>query len=268
MPFPLLTNQIQTYPSYRMKPLKMSVKGQKIAILAENRSHMAILKLKDRLTGPAAITATVLFLCASVLFFLPVDLAHKITIPVGILTIASLWLCPWQMTMAFLFSALGDYMGSCQNFLGQMGFFAVGHIWFIVYFINRYFSKVERDRKLTGKAKGYLAIVIFCAMALLSVAFFKIAPGAPAGIIRIGVCIYACLISTMMVMALLQRSSLFALGAILFVFSDFILAWNKFVEPVPYRDYLVLVTYFLAQWLLFIRSTRYRVAPEMRILRF
>lgn len=268
MPFPLLTNQMQTYPSYRMKPLKMSVKGQKIAILAENRSHMAILKLKDRLTGPAAITATVLFLCASVLFFLPVDLAHKITIPVGILTIASLWLCPWQMTMAFLFSALGDYMGSCQNFLGQMGFFAVGHIWFIVYFIKRYFSKVERDRKLTGKAKGYLAIVIFCAMALLSVAFFKIAPGAPAGIIRIGVCIYACLISTMMVMALLQRSSLFALGAILFVFSDFILAWNKFVEPVPYRDYLVLVTYFLAQWLLFIRSTRYRVAPEMRILRF
>ncbi|MBQ6880069.1 MAG: lysoplasmalogenase [Bacteroidales bacterium] len=229
---------------------------------------MAILKLKDRLTGPAAITATVLFLCASVLFFLPVDLAHKITIPVGILTIASLWLCPWQMTMAFLFSALGDYMGSCQNFLGQMGFFAVGHIWFIVYFIKRYFSKVERDRKLTGKAKGYLAIVIFCALALLSVAFFKIAPGAPAGIIRIGVCIYACLISTMMVMALLQRSSLFALGAILFVFSDFILAWNKFVEPVPYRDYLVLVTYFLAQWLLFIRSTRYRVAPEMRILRF
>lgn len=268
MPFPLLTNQMQTYPSYRMKPLKMSVKGQKIAILAENRSHMAILKLKDRLTGPAAITATVLFLCASVLFFLPVDLAHKITIPVGILTIASLWLCPWQMTMAFLFSALGDYMGSCQNFLGQMGFFAVGHIWFIVYFIKRYFSKVERDRKLTGKAKGYLAIVIFCALALLSVAFFKIAPGAPAGIIRIGVCIYACLISTMMVMALLQRSSLFALGAILFVFSDFILAWNKFVEPVPYRDYLVLVTYFLAQWLLFIRSTRYRVAPEMRILRF
>ena len=268
MPFPLLTNQMQTYPSYRMKPLKMSVKGQKIAILAENRSHMAILKLKDRLTGPAAITATVLFLCASVLFFLPVDLAHKITIPVGILTIASLWLCPWQMTMAFLFSALGDHMGSCQNFLGQMGFFAVGHIWFIVYFIKRYFSKVERDRKLTGKAKGYLAIVIFCALALLSVAFFKIAPGAPAGIIRIGVCIYACLISTMMVMALLQRSSLFALGAILFVFSDFILAWNKFVEPVPYRDYLVLVTYFLAQWLLFIRSTRYRVAPEMRILRF
>lgn len=229
---------------------------------------MAILKLKEKHIGPVALAATGLFLCASVFFFMPVDLAHKITIPVGILTVASLWLCPWQMTMAFLFSALGDYMGSCHNFLGQMGFFAVGHIWFIIYFFQRYFSKVEPDRKLTGKAKGYLTIVIFCTLALLSVVFFKIAPDAPAGIIRIGVCIYACLISTMMVMALLQRSSLFALGALFFVFSDFILAWNKFVEPVPHRDYLVLVTYFLAQWLLFIRSTKYRVAPEMRILRF
>lgn len=229
---------------------------------------MAILKLKEKHIGSVALAATGLFLCASVFFFMPVDLAHKITIPVGILTVASLWLCPWQMTMAFLFSALGDYMGSCHNFLGQMGFFAVGHIWFIIYFFQRYFSKVEPDRKLTGKAKGYLTIVIFCTLALLSVVFFKIAPDAPAGIIRIGVCIYACLISTMMVMALLQRSSLFALGALFFVFSDFILAWNKFVEPVPHRDYLVLVTYFLAQWLLFIRSTKYRVAPEMRILRF
>ena len=34
------------------------------------------------------------------------------------------------------------------------------------------------------------------------------------------------------------------------------------------RHYLVLVTYFLAQWLLFIRSTKFRVGPEMRLLRF
>jgi len=37
---------------------------------------------------------------------------------------------------------------------------------------------------------------------------------------------------------------------------------------VPYRHYLVLVSYFLAQWLLFIRSTKFRVGPEMRLLRF
>lgn len=230
--------------------------------------NMAILKLNEKRIGPMAMTATALWLAASVIFFMPVDIPSKVTIPAGLLALASLWLCPWQITMALLFSALGDYMGSVHNFMGQMGFFAVGHIWYIAYFAGRYFRKVEKDRKLTGKAKGYLAMVTFCATALLCIVFTRIVPETPAGAERIGVCIYALLICTMMVTAMLQRSSLFALGAVLFVFSDFILAWNKYVEPVPYRHYLVLVTYFLAQWLLFIRSTKFRVGPEMRLLRF
>ncbi len=229
---------------------------------------MSTLKFSEKYTGVAALTSTGLFLCTAIFFFLPVGPAHKVTVPVGLLAAASLWLCPWQITLALLFSALGDYMGSCHNFLGQMGFFALGHVFYIVYFVKRYFLKVEPDRKLTGKAKGYLAMVIFCTLALLCTAFIKIAPGASEGIIRIGVCIYSVIISTMLVSALLQRSSLFALGAVLFVFSDFILAWNKFVEPVPYREYLVMVTYYLAQWLLFIRATRFRVGPEMRLMRF
>lgn len=59
----------------------------------------------------------------------------------------------------------------------------------------------------------------------------------------------------------------FAVGAVLFVFSDFILAWHRFVEPVPYRNYFVLVTYFLAQWCLFVRSTPYRIT-SLRPFRF
>ncbi len=229
---------------------------------------MAILKLQDKYTSAAVITASGLFLCACVAFFLPVEIPHKITICTSILTAASLWLCPWQITIALLFSTLGDHMGSCSNFLGQMGFFAMGHLFYIIYFIDRYFRKVEPDRKLTSKAKGYLAMIAFCTLVLLCVVFFKIVPEAPVGIIRVGVCIYACLISLMMFTAMLQRSSIFALGAILFVFSDFILAWNKFIEPVPYRNYLVLVSYFLAQWLIFIRATKFRIGPEMRLLRF
>ena len=229
---------------------------------------MGILKIKESKIKAAAISATAVYLALTVFFFLPFDIPHKITPCVSALFIASLWLCPWQISLALLFSALGDHFGSCGNFLAQMGFFALGHIWFIVYFISRYFKKVEPDRKLTGKAKGYLAMVIFCATVLLCVVFFRIVPLVPPGILTIGVSIYAILICTMLVSAMLQRSSLFALGAILFVFSDFILAWNKFVEPVPYRHYLVLVPYFLAQWLLFIRATKYRIAPEMRLMRF
>ena len=63
-----------------------------------------------------------------------------------------------------IFSALGDYMGSCGNFIGQMGFFALAHVWIIIYFIRRYINKVEPDGKLTSKAKGYMAMVFFCAV--------------------------------------------------------------------------------------------------------
>lgn len=229
---------------------------------------MAIFRLNDKHISSAALISTFLYLCAVVLFFLPVEYPHKITWCVSILTVGSLWLCPWEISLALLFSTLGDHMGSCHNFMGQMGFFALGHIFYIIYFTQRYFRKVEHDRKLTGKAKGYLAMVIFCIIALLATAFTRIIPNTPAGLMRIGTSIYAILISTMLLTALLQRSSLFALGAIMFVFSDFILAWNKFVGPVPLRDYLVLVSYYLAQWLLFIRATKFRVAPQMRLLRF
>ena len=229
---------------------------------------MAVFRLEDRFLKPAVLTATGLFLCMAAIFFLPVDIPHKVSFPLIILSVAGLWLLPWQMLLAMIFSAAGDYMGSCGNFIGQMGFFALAHVWLITFFISRYRRKVERDGKLTTKAKGYLAIMTFCVGALLVFALTNITSHAPEGVIRIGTQIYAVLICTMLMMALLQRSSLYALGAVLFIFSDFILAWNKFVEPIPYRNYLVLGSYFLAQWLLFIRATPYRIKHPLRLMRF
>ena len=231
-------------------------------------TDMSILKLKENRVKTTTLSACIAFALGLIAYFTPIEIPDKVTIPVAILAIASLWLCPWQITFALLFSAIGDYFGSCGNFIGQMGCFAVAHIWFVIYFIERYLKKVEHDRKLTPKAKGYLGMVIICTASLLAIAFFKIAPGAEPGIIRTGVCIYACLIGAMMFLALLQRSSLFALGAVLFVFSDLIIAWNMFVEPVPHSGYMIIIPYFAAQWLLFIRATPYRIAPEMRIMRF
>ena len=213
------------------------------------------------------LATSALFLALAVLFFLPVNIPHKLVFPVGILFIASIGLTPWQITAALFFSALGDWFGTCGNFLGQMGSFAVAHIFYITFFAKRYLTKVEHDRKLTLRAKGYLAMIIFCVGVLLFVVFTNIVPLVPAGVLRIGVSVYAVLISTMLLGGTLQRSILYALGAVIFVFSDFILAWNKFVEPVPYRNYLVLGSYFMAQWLLFVRSTPYRIA-SLRPFRF
>ena len=218
-------------------------------------------------TKTKTLTTTAVFFILAVLFFLPVSIPHKVVLPVACIFVASLWLTPWQICSALFFSALGDWFGSCGNCLGQMGSFAVGHMFYIWFFVKRYFAKVEHDKKLTARAKGYLAMLVVCLVGLLTVVFTQIVPQAPAGIIRIGVSIYAILISTMLLTSMLQRSTLYALGAVLFVFSDFILAWNKFVEPVPYRSYLVLGSYFLAQYLLFVRSTPYRIA-SLRPFRF
>lgn len=239
-----------------------------LIILAKNADNMKGLHLKEQYIKTAALAETGIFISLVLIFFLPIDIPHKLAFPVFTLFIAGLWLLPWQMCLAMLCSALGDYMGSCGNFIGQMGFFALAHIWIISYFIKRYKEKVEPDRKLTAKAKGYMTMVIFCTLALLTVAFTVILPGAPQGIEKIGASCYAVIISTMLLLGLLQRSSLYALGAVLFVFSDFILAWNRFVEPVPYRNYLVLGTYYMAQWLLFIRSTKYRIKNPVRLMRF
>ena len=89
------------------------------------------------------------------------------------------------------------------------------------------------------------------------VALADIIPSVPQGVMRYGVVVYAMLIAFMLWSALQQRSLLFAIGAGLFLASDMVLAWNKFVEPVSYSGYYILVPYYLAQWLLFIRSTKW-----------
>lgn len=228
---------------------------------------MALFRI-ERHQKALVFTITSLYLLLAALFFTPADIPHKLCFPVGLLAIASLWLTSWEITLALTFSALGDLAGSYGNFPVQMGSFAIAHILYIVFFIRRYFSKVEHDRKLTTKAKSYLCMISFCIAALLSIFFLKIVPCVPGGPLRIGVCIYGLFISTMLLSALLQRSSLYALGSVLFVFSDFILAWNKFVEPIPGHDIYILSTYFLAQWLIFIRATPYRISHPIRLMRF
>lgn len=229
---------------------------------------MAIIDLKNKHVKPFSLGISGTFLCLAAFYFIPVDMPHKIALPLTVLAVAALWLCPWQMCLALFCSAAGDYMGSAGSFIGQMGFFTLAHIWMIWFFVVRYFEKVERDRRLTGKAKGYTAMLLLCAGALLAVVFARIVPAVPEGILRIGTGAYAVIICSMLVMALLQRSSLYALGAVLFVFSDFILAWNMFVENIPGAGMMIMIPYFIGQWLLFIRSTPFRVGPEMRLMRF
>jgi uncharacterized membrane protein YhhN len=202
------------------------------------------------------VIVSLLFLSSVVLFFSPVQIPYKLALPVGVLFMSSLKLLPWQMSLAMLFSCAGDFFGACGNFLAQMAAFAIAHMFIIGYFFSRYRLGVLRRRYIRFSAR-YMTVATLLVIPVLVFAFVKIIPNAPAGVLRYGVSFYAVLIAVMVWAALQQRSVLFALGAILFLASDMILAWNRFVEHLPNSVVLILVPYYLAQWMLFMRSTKW-----------
>lgn len=229
---------------------------------------MSIFRISERGVRSGAIASTVAFVCLAVLYFIPADIPHKIAFPLAALTAASLWLCPWQISLALAASAAGDLAGSSGNLIVQMGMFAVAHAMFIWYFVKRYLEKVRKAGKPSEKTIGYTFLIICMCLVTAAFSYAKIVSNAPEGLLRTGCGIYVTLICIMLCLAFLQRSSLYALGALLFVFSDFILGWNLFTAPIENAGWLIMVPYYLGQWLIYIRSTSFRVGPEMRLMRF
>ena len=199
---------------------------------------------------------SILYFIATAIYFMPVAIPCKLALPVALLFLASFKLLPWQMSLAMLFSATGDYMGAVGNFMAQMGAFALAHLSLILYFVSRYRLGVERHKYGRYSAR-YKIIATIIVLPLTLFAIVRIFPRVPEGIMSYGVLIYTLLISCMLWCALQQRSILFALGGALFLASDMILAWNKFIEHIPNAGYWILVPYFLSQWLLFVRSTKW-----------
>ena len=193
---------------------------------------------------------SIVFIALVVLYFSPIQLPSKLAYPVAFLGLMALidhkHMC-MLMALGLVFSALGDWQGTQGNFLGQMGCFGLAHIAYISYFVSRLKNKVEWKN-----VPGY---TISTPIILGGLVMMLVVPLVPAGIIRIGVIIYSLLILSMLSAALLQRDWIFDLGAALFVCSDFILAWNKFVTPIHYASWFIMVPYYSAQWLLFYRAT-------------
>lgn len=213
----------------------------------------------------AAIAAG-LFTVFAILYFIPVGIPYKICFPLSVLAGFSLWLLPWPMSFAMFASALGDLAGAAGNFMVQMECFAAAHLFMIIFFVRRYIWR-NRNASAQGKSRksrrlAYVVLLTFLILLLVTAAMARIVPAAPSGAVRSGVVFYAIVISMMMFMALLQRSRLYAAGACLFVFSDLVLAWNKFVEPLDYERYLIMVPYYLGQLLLFLRSSRLRLVYD------
>jgi uncharacterized membrane protein YhhN len=155
---------------------------------------------------------------------------------------------------ALTFGAIGDFLldvprlgalGPEQLFLFGLGAFLVGHVVYIVMF--RRFPRSHNSLRVAA----ILAVVatLICVLAVLRDSL---------GPLRIPVVIYALVLATMAISAILADlgNPLAAVGALCFVASDAMLAFAKFHAPFPASSVLIWLTYYAAQLLIFLGVTR------------
>lgn len=146
----------------------------------------------------------------------------------------------WAIPAALLFSAIGDYEGALHNFILQILFFAIAHIFYIVDFMPR--------RKMSKVNKALAALPFFYAVVFLGI----LTPKMGNVVEIIAVVIYAAIIATMGASALMldiKRKWWYVVAATLFIFSDSVIVFNKYIEPVNNASLWIMTTYYAAQGL-------------------
>ncbi|UAA40235.1 lysoplasmalogenase [Paraneptunicella aestuarii] len=146
-------------------------------------------------------------------------------------------------TLALLFSSFGDIFLSINiqnSFLFGLSSFLIGHIFYIAAF----WGLKNKTRHMT---KMLLTIVVLGMTATMGVKVIPIA-----GELAIPVSAYISVIASMGVFAIFawRHSLLHFFGAFSFIISDSMIAWNKFIEPIPNERYLIMTTYYVAQLLI------------------
>lgn len=185
--------------------------------------------------------------------YLQLPILHWIAKPLATLLIAAMALSlvtgesayrRW-IVIGLLWSTLGDVMLMLPGdfFLHGLVSFLVAHLAYLVAF-------TRRERMFAS----LLPFAAYALVALLVLAYLW--PGIPAPM-RIPVIVYVVALGAMAAQATAiwtvrrdRASALAAIGGALFMFSDSLIAFNRFGEPFEASRFLVLVSYWLAQWLI------------------
>lgn len=176
---------------------------------------------------------------------------------------------PFDTKKWLLFAILFSWIGDCILLFADKGelFFIFGLVVFLIahiLFIRLFFRQTRTDRrtvssktKIKSKNKhsknplfwiGFIGIIAYlvCMLVFLFPTLGKL---------KFPVGIYAMTISIMLVMALKgafnwvnNSKYLVLVGAIFFVTSDSILAFNKFHAPIPLATFWIMLTYLIAQF--------------------
>ena len=142
------------------------------------------------------------------------------------------------LPIALLLSACGDIAGEHRQLLWQIGFFAVAHIAFVLYFVRM--AKVTRYR--------VVAIALWAVAMLLFGSF--IVSHISNVVIAVACAVYILIIGSMVGSTILIESKYrlwYIVAALIFVFSESCIAWNRFVEKFNGAGLAIMTTYFAAQ---------------------
>ncbi|MGP4071525.1 lysoplasmalogenase [Piscibacillus sp. B03] len=142
----------------------------------------------------------------------------------------------YAIIIGLVFSLVGDL--TLHWFVIGLSAFLVGHIFYTIGFISKFRPSLVRG--IT-----FIPVIIYS---------YILGNGILSSIkdstLILPVTLYIIVISIMAWTAIMTRNIYTAIGAILFVISDSILAWNMFVTNVPLSGILIMMTYYGAQFLL------------------
>jgi uncharacterized membrane protein YhhN len=149
---------------------------------------------------------------------------------------------------AIVFSLLGDVLLMLgNNFILGLASFLIAHISYICAFLSD-----NKGLVFTKKDRLWAALLIVAS----GIGFiFYLEPHLSG--LKIPVMVYAATILTMLLTTLNRWKNVSVgsfqwvfIGALFFVFSDGILAVNKFANPFPFAGFLIMLTYGIGQYLI------------------
>jgi alkenylglycerophosphocholine/alkenylglycerophosphoethanolamine hydrolase len=183
------------------------------------------------------------YLILTLYYFMAEHSSWFIAIPVlfmGFATLAHSRQGGWAIPAALFLSSIGDYQGSEHNFILQILFFALAHIAYIMdYIAKRKPSKLNKALAVTP----FIYAIIF-----LSILIPNISNGVEIGAV-IGYAIMIAIMGASALMLDIKHKWWYVLAAALFIYSDSVIVYNKYIERIPNASMLIMATYYAAQGL-------------------
>jgi len=145
----------------------------------------------------------------------------------------------WLLIIGLFFCMLGDYL--LQWFVIGLSAFLIGHLFYISSFVHSF----------TFTKPRFISIIIFLVYGgFMGIKLTEALQGNNESALIIPVIFYIIVIISMSWTAIMTGNMLAIVGSILFLISDSILAWNKFVADIEYSSILIMSTYYAAQFCL------------------